>query len=327
MLKYLAKYREEQPLRLVLASAILFRLLAVIFSKGYGMHDDHFLVIEAAQSWADNFDYNNWLPSKEVSAGPSGHSLFYTGLHYLLFKGMQSIGLYDPQLKMFVVRFIHAAFSMLVVLLGYKITEQYAGKKVAFRAGMMLALFWFMPMLSVRNLIEVVCVPFLMLGTWMLLKNEPTKKSSIYLWAGFIAGTAFSIRFQSTLFVGGLGMLLLIQRNWKGAFLFGVGAAFSICLLQELPTIFCGNVLLPSLANTCATISKMPTITIPRPGINIFCCLADYCFHPLVCFCFLDFLDPGKNTCFCFYRVLFSLPFIPTFQISKNDLFFQLFHL
>ncbi len=234
MIKIFSKYLEEQPLKFVLLTAAFFRLLAVLFSKGYGMHDDHFLIIEAAQSWADNFDYNNWLPSKDIAAGPSGHSLFYTGLHYFLFKGMQSVGLFDPQLKMYVVRFIHAAFSMLVVLMGFKITEHYSGKKLAAQVGLMLALLWFMPMLSVRNLIEVVCVPFLLVATWLLLKNETSKKSSIYFWAGVVAGTAFSIRFQSALFIGGLGAVLLLQRNWKGTLLFGVGACLSIALLQGI---------------------------------------------------------------------------------------------
>ncbi|MCB0484019.1 MAG: hypothetical protein KDC37_05600, partial [Flavobacteriales bacterium] len=52
----------KYPLPTVLLLALVPRLVAAIFSKGYGMHDDHFLVIEAAQSWLDGFDYNRWLP-------------------------------------------------------------------------------------------------------------------------------------------------------------------------------------------------------------------------------------------------------------------------
>jgi hypothetical protein len=44
----------------ILFFALIFRLIAAIFSEGYGMHDDHFLIVEAASSWADGFDYNHW---------------------------------------------------------------------------------------------------------------------------------------------------------------------------------------------------------------------------------------------------------------------------
>src|SRR5438874_8316462 len=120
MKKALQTYWNQRPLLCIMIGGAFFRLLAVLFSKGYGMHDDHFLVIEAAQSWVDGADYNNWLPTitKSVTT-PSGHSLLYPGLHYLLFKLLQFLGMYEPQSKMYVVRFIHAAFSMTIVYFGY----------------------------------------------------------------------------------------------------------------------------------------------------------------------------------------------------------------
>src|ERR1700682_5706740 len=100
----LKKYWEEKPLLCILASGSFFRLLAILFSKGYGMHDDHFLVIEAAQSWVDGHDYNYWLPTiTKTVVHPTGHSLLYPGVHYLLFKLLQLFGMYDPQLKMYMV--------------------------------------------------------------------------------------------------------------------------------------------------------------------------------------------------------------------------------
>ena len=61
MEKITSKFRSN-PLISILVLAFTVRLIAVIFSQGYLMHDDHFLVIEAAQSWVDGHDYNNWLP-------------------------------------------------------------------------------------------------------------------------------------------------------------------------------------------------------------------------------------------------------------------------
>lgn len=48
------KIWNDQPLILILGSAILFRLLAAIFAKGWGMLDDHYLVIESSQSCTRN---------------------------------------------------------------------------------------------------------------------------------------------------------------------------------------------------------------------------------------------------------------------------------
>jgi len=59
MLQQLRKYWDEKPLLLILGAGLFLRLLAVVFSKGFGFFDDHFLIIEAGQSWADGTDYNN----------------------------------------------------------------------------------------------------------------------------------------------------------------------------------------------------------------------------------------------------------------------------
>src|SRR5580693_8905966 len=99
------KLWEEKPLFLILFAAAFFRLLAVLFSKGYGMSDDHFLIIESSQSWVDGHDYNYWIPSISNVTTTQGHPLFYAGLHYLLFRFLQGMGMVDPQIKMYIVRF------------------------------------------------------------------------------------------------------------------------------------------------------------------------------------------------------------------------------
>lgn len=223
---------EEKPLTLILFLAVVVRMLSVLFSKGYGMHDDHFLVIESAQSWVDNFDYNGWLPSSSEQA--SGHSWFYCGIHYFLFRGMKAIGILDPQIKMYIVRFLHAMLSLITVFLGYKIAELVSGKSTARIVGILLATYWFMPFLSVRNLVEVACVPFLIIPTWMLLKPSRLPFALHFFLAGIIAGIAFSIRFQSILFVGGLGLALLFQKKWKEGILYGIGAVLCMALMQGI---------------------------------------------------------------------------------------------
>ena len=232
-MKTLEKLWNDKPLAVILFVAAFFRLIAVIFSKGYGMHDDHFLVIEAAQSWVDGADYNNWLPSEtNKMVTPSGHSLLYPGLHYLLFKGLQFCGMYDAQLKMYVVRLLHAAWSMIIVYLGFKIAFKLEGIKAAKMAGGLLAILFFMPMMSVRNLVEFVCIPPLLYATWIVIKNESNTKYSALILAGLMLSLAFNIRFQTILFIGGFGLALLVQMKWKETLWVVVGFLIGLAFVQ-----------------------------------------------------------------------------------------------
>ena len=131
------KYWDDQPLTLIMATAILFRLLAAIFAKGYGMLDDQYVVIESAQSWVDGQDYNSWLPGSQGNTGPTGHNLFYPGINFLFFSLMKLLHIYNPQLKMFFMRLLLAAWSLITVYFGYRVTEALDGKKSARLAGIL----------------------------------------------------------------------------------------------------------------------------------------------------------------------------------------------
>jgi len=223
----------EKPLLVILVVAALLRLIAVVFAKGFGMHDDHFLVIEPAQAWVDGIDNDGWLPQFRPGATPSGHSLFFPGLHYLLFSLLQGLGLKDPQVKMYIVRLLLAAFSMLTVLWGYRLALKIGGAKVAAQAGLLLAALWLFPNLSVRNLVEVFCVPFLIYGVWRVLGVEEAKLKLVdYLVAGFVMGLAFSVRFQTITFVGGFGLGLLILGRIRGVFVMAVAYLTAILIIQ-----------------------------------------------------------------------------------------------
>lgn len=234
MFKMITSYREAKPLTVILVAAVIVRLIAVVFAKGWGMHDDHFLVIEASQSWVDGTDYNNWLPKNQVNPEPSGHSFFYVGIHYLIFSVLEWIHIYDPQAKMYLVRLLHALFSLITVVYGYRISELISGRKVAFGVGLLLAIFWFFPFLSVRNLVEVVCIPFLIMGSWYILlstRKADSPKYYVYL-AGILLGLAFSVRFQTVFFAIGIGFYLLIKQDYKRIMLLLAGYISALVLTQ-----------------------------------------------------------------------------------------------
>ncbi len=320
---------DENPLRLILGLAIIFRLLAVLFSKGYGMLDDHFLVIEASQSWIDGFDYNYWLP-RSGATEPMGHNFFYVGIHYVLLYIMEVLGLTDPQGKMYVVRLIHAAFSLLTVYFGYKITEKLSDRNSARQVGLILALLWFMPFMGVRNMVEVVCIPFMMWGTWILLKREEREerrekrngKWMQYVWAGLLFGIAFSVRYQTLIFTGAVGLVLLFKRRFSGTGILAGAFLVSVFITQAIVDIFIWGY---PFAELIAYIDHNITYRadyIVAPWYNYILLILGIVIPPISIFLFYGFFKTGlkRNNLIIFIPTLLFLVFHSIFP-NKQERF------
>jgi hypothetical protein len=225
-------YWEANPLKFIIILALSVRLIAAIFSKGYGMHDDHFLVVETSQSWVEGGDVMKWF-SKTQEENESGRSFLYPGLHYLLFKGLESCGIYDPQIKMYIVRFLHALFSLLSVYYSFKIVEKLSGIATAKQVGLIMALLWLFPSMSVRNLIEMVVMPILIVATWwVLISDEKKHKWWLLFAAGLIVGIAFPIRYQTLFFSGGISIVLFSQKKYLESILYNLGMFTTIALIS-----------------------------------------------------------------------------------------------
>lgn len=196
------------------------------------MHDDHFLIVEAASSWVDGYDYNNWLPWSPGNTGaPHGHSFTYVGLNYFYFYIMKFLGVSDPKILMLINRIIHALFSLLIVHFSIKITEKISNKKAAVSVGWILALLWILPFLSVRNLVEIVCIPFMLWSVWLTLKSD---KKKLFFIAGLLMGMAVSIRYQTGVFAVGMAAVFFFQKKWTEFFLFCGGVLLTFFITQGL---------------------------------------------------------------------------------------------
>ncbi len=228
----IGSYWEQKPLLFILVIALIIRLIAVVFSKGFGMHDDHFLVIEISQSWVEGKDVYDWFSSKQED-NESGRSFIYPGLHYYFFKCLEVAKIHDPQLKMYMVRFLHALFSLLTVYYGYKIVEKYSGEKTAKQVGLILALLWILPSMSVRNLIEMVVMPMLMISSWWIIISEERKHKWWLLFAaGLIVGIAFPIRYQTLFFSGGLAIALFLRKKYIESIVYSLGMLTTIAIIS-----------------------------------------------------------------------------------------------
>ncbi|MGV3642393.1 MAG: glycosyltransferase family 39 protein [Adhaeribacter sp.] len=210
------------PLCVILLLALLIRVLAAIFSRGYAFNDDHFDVIAIAQHWVEGVP--DWLHE----GSPPRHSMFYAGLHYVLFYLCEQAGFHSPGGKMLLVRLLHGLYSLLTVYYGYKITALLSGNREARLVGLMLALMWFMPFMSVRNLVEMVCIPPCLAAFYLLLKAPERLRS--FLLAGALFGLAFVLRYQSALLASGIVLVLAYRRQgWLLAcWLTGFGLVVSL---------------------------------------------------------------------------------------------------
>ncbi|MBQ2499329.1 MAG: hypothetical protein II523_04875, partial [Bacteroidales bacterium] len=69
-------------------------------------------------------------------------------------------------------RLILGAFSLLIITLGYRIVKIIADKTTALEVALLLACLWSMPYVSVHPLPQVVCLPFLLYGTLLIVKQD-----------------------------------------------------------------------------------------------------------------------------------------------------------
>lgn len=298
------KYWNEKPLLLIMLLGIVFRLLAVVFARGWGMIDDHFLAVESAQSWVDGYDYNSWLPGSPGNAGPTGHNFFYPGLHYLLFSFFKFIHLYNPQLKMFFVRLINASWSLVTIYFGYKITERLSDKRAARIVGILLALLWFMPWISVRDLVEMSCLPMLVLAVWFIVSrgDQPGQTSAFFL-SGLFLGLAFDLRPQTILFSAGIILVILFDRKWKETITLILGALIPVILIEGTVDYFIwGRPFIELLSYIKGNIlSAKDYITLP--WYNYFLVIFGILIPPVSLMLFFGFLRTWKKYLLIFIPV------------------------
>ncbi len=203
---------EEKPYTRVILFAFALRLIPLFFSQGFYAHDDHYLIVEVAQEWLNGSNQSGWFVDV-YEKNDNGRSVIYPGIIYSLLWVMETIGIYSPTIKMFIISFFHVILSLTMISLSMKITELY-NKKAITLVGLMLAGTWLLPFLSVRTLIEMVAIPPLLYATYLVLANKISSTKDILI-IGFMFFLAFTIRYQTILVSAGIGIELLRRKQYK----------------------------------------------------------------------------------------------------------------
>lgn len=220
---------ETKPLHFIFLMSFFVQIFAVIFSKGYGMHDDHFGPIE--QPWQIINDPTIWEQRQE----PHAHSIFYPLIHFILFKLLYTLSINDPQSLMLVVRFLHFIYHLIGTALLFKLLLVVFEDKIALTTILTYSLLWFIPSMNVRNLIEMVCIPPMIIGFILLIKY-PDKKH--FFFAGATFAIAFAFRYQTLIITASIFIYLIVRKKFCFGFIFITGFLVFALLIQGSVDIF-----------------------------------------------------------------------------------------
>ncbi len=231
MISKVRKYYNLHPLRFILLVGLFFRLLASFFSRGYAFTDDHFFVIEEAFQWMQSGDFLN--PS---SYDPLrlAHGSLYTFIHFGFLNITQGI---PPNLQMFLIRLLHAIYSLLLVKWVFQWAKQKYGFKIAIHSAWIISIFFLFPYLSVRNLVEFVSIPPLFWGMWKLNSNQDIKPITLML-IGLMFSIAFGLRFQTILVSGTAGIMFLLLNPLRKSLLVFIGFLFGFTIINVVLEIW-----------------------------------------------------------------------------------------
>ena len=225
---------EGKWIRRVLLAAAVVRLIAVIFSEGYIMSDDHFLVVEPVSSWVSGENYHNWYPNaynETDHAQPFSYAYYF--LNFVILKFCAIIGIANPFIQAFVLRLAHAILSLWGVYLFVKRAERLISS-VTWR--MYAIWFWVfggvVTVFSVHQLVETACIPFVLLAYFYVLKYFQYERMSTLIIAALAFSFSVGMRYQLVFFPLTLGMYFLWKRKWSGAVLFGFFFTLGFALTQ-----------------------------------------------------------------------------------------------
>lgn len=185
-----------------IAISAALHFLAAHFSTGYHHPDEHFQILEFA---------NSKLGGTPVETLPWEFAArlrpwFQPALVAMILKVLRVIGLTNPFAEAEALRFLHGAlgFAALWTLWRTLREQGWLTAPAARYAAVATAGLWFLPYLNVRTSSESLSGSLLLLGTAAILRFSKTRAAV----AGLLLGLAFEARFQTA--VATLGLLALV---------------------------------------------------------------------------------------------------------------------
>lgn len=207
-------------------------------------HDDHFETVNIAYSWHTDglFLEDGTLRWEGKPEGgilrPATYNLFLLGLMKLT----SAVGIDELHSHMYFNRLIHALLSLLPVIFGYRYLKETTSEASATWGGLLLAAYFLMPFLGVRNLVEMVSADLLIPGLYYahrsLRVDESGESHRDAVLAGILCGLAVVVRYQTAAAAVAIPIAMVIaERRWRAAYWF-CGSAVLVIFLQALLDVY-----------------------------------------------------------------------------------------
>ncbi len=191
----------------LLILAIIVHTIAAWFSSGWHHPDEHFQLIEFAQ-FVDGKVTVNELPMEYHQAMRPSIQVW---LSYVQIKFYHFIGLHNSFLISFLIRLLIGFASIGAAFYFHK--QLKLRNQQSSNIHLLLSLFmWALVYVHVRFSSENLSGLLLVLGTGFLLKENTLKHIALGF---FILGLAFETRFQTGFYSLGIGLYLLIQKQYN----------------------------------------------------------------------------------------------------------------
>jgi len=239
------EYARKNPLLFIIIVALILRLFAVIFSKGFMANDDYFetvqIAYEGVQSGLLNQDgHLKWNTVKPINIG---RSPLYVLFNYSLMEILEFMGIKTLDSMMYFIRLVHALLSLLFVYYGSKYILKATGSTAyTLFGGLLLAGHFLMPYLSVRNLIETVSADFLIPCLFFAWAGMKEKNSRLIILAGIFGALSWTIRVNTVAAVAPIPFVLwYYSKNFRPFLYFAGGALVIFLFAASLDLIFLGR--------------------------------------------------------------------------------------
>lgn len=233
--------------------ALLLRILAAFFSKGYTHPDEHFQAIEIAYREIFNYGLIPW----EFIAG--ARSWVFPYIVLIIFKIEIALGLIDIEQLLVGVRLFSGIISMISVIVAYYFTKKVFGKIAGLFATGFIAFWYDFIFWSTRTMADGLAMNFTFLGTYLIYncctptsqeslpknkinpttgQKKTTKKALLEsIFAGFCIGFSYMLKFPVAIIAIPIVIWLLIHK--KGFYLLCFsGTAILMLLIQGVIDIF-----------------------------------------------------------------------------------------
>ena len=226
---------------LIWFAALVIRILAAIFSKGYIHPDEHYQSIEVAYNEVFGFGKLPW----EFIDG--ARSWLYPYIVVVIFKIMIFFGASNIETILIGVRLFSGLMSMITVVVAYYFGKKLYGKFVGIVASGFVAIWFDFIFWSTRTMTDSIAMNFFFLAAYLVYcciqkeqknteKNRRkffTKKTIQSFFAGISVGLAFMFKFPVAAIGLPLFIWIIVHKKWKELAFF-IGSIILVVIAQGL---------------------------------------------------------------------------------------------